>query len=331
VGAMYNMATTEAGQGNVLEGARLFRAAEERARSHDLKLRDASLEGAILNTVVLYWAGHYQEGIERARTAIARAREVKDTMSTMLGLPHLGLSLAAVGRYREAIEVFEEARRFGREYEVWAPLARATAMSGGLHLELHDYQRHRELAEEARELGRARFPPVMAFTGVDLIINHARRGDVSAAQALVGEVKEEVEKATAWHRWLSHMRLAVARAELAITAGDSEAALEHARDAIELARKTSRHKYEALALQAHAAALQRLGRTREAIADLEQALAIARANGEPALRVRILGALLPLAGTDELAGEARNTVEAIVGALPDPEMRRRFLAAAAIP
>ncbi|HET6281388.1 MAG TPA: adenylate/guanylate cyclase domain-containing protein [Polyangia bacterium] len=330
VGAMYQIATTEAGQGNVLEGVRLFRAAEERARAHDLKLRDATLEGSILNTIVLYWAAQHPEGIDRSQQAIARAREVKDTMSTMLGLPHLGLSLAAVGRYGEAIEVFEEGRKFGREYEVWAPLARATSMAGGLHLELHDYQRHRELAEEARELGRSRFPPVMGFTGVDLILNHARRGDAGAGQAIVGEVSEQVEKATAWHRWLSHMRLSVARAELALTSGDTQGALEHARHGLELARKASRPKYEALALHAHAAALHRLGRTREAIADLEAAVSVARKNGDPALLVRILGALLPLAGTDELAAEARRTVEAIAAALPDAGMRQRFLGAEAI-
>jgi hypothetical protein len=143
-------------------------------------------------------------------------------------------------------------------------------------------------------------------------------------------VQEEVEKATAWHRWLSRMRLAVARAELALTSGDAEGALEHARHGIELARKTSRHKYEALALHAHAAALHRLGRTREAITDLEAAATVARQIGDPALLVRILGALLPLAGTDELAAEGRRTVEAIATALPDAGMRQRFLDAEAI-
>ena len=51
---------------------------------------------------------------------------------------------------------------------------------------------------------------------------------------------------------------------------------------------------------------------------------------DPALLVRMLAALLPLGGTDELAREARRTVDAIVAALPDPGMRARFLGAEAI-
>ena len=82
-------------------------------------------------------------------------------MSAMMWcLPHLGIALAASGRYEEADRAFQEARQFGREYGIDRTLARAIAMSSGFHLDLEDFANHEALAEEARELARSlRFPP----------------------------------------------------------------------------------------------------------------------------------------------------------------------------
>ena len=82
------------------------------------------------------------------------------------------MALAGRGRYDEALQVFAEARQFAREYGTGTWFARATAMCGGLHLELFDFARAEALAEEAREISRsANWPAAMASGGIDLLLN----------------------------------------------------------------------------------------------------------------------------------------------------------------
>src|SRR5438034_811959 len=66
----------------------------------------------------LYWLGRLDEAVQRGGEAVGAARAANHTTATMFSLPHLGLALAANGRYGEAIQVFDEARRFGTEYGV---------------------------------------------------------------------------------------------------------------------------------------------------------------------------------------------------------------------
>ena len=97
-------------------------------------------------------------------------------------------------------------------------------------------------------------------------------------------------------------------------------------DAIEQSRD-KRLKYQVVALGTRAGALNRLGRDKEAIADLRRAVGLARPFGDPALFLRTALALLALDGDDALAAEARTVAERIARALPDRDTRQRFEAA----
>jgi tetratricopeptide (TPR) repeat protein len=281
----------------------------------------------MMHSIALYWAGKHDEGIRIADDAVRSMQDERESVARMIALPHLGLALAAKDRYRDALRTFEEARRFGREYEIWGPLARATSMSAGFHLELFDLEGHRELAEEARELGQSRFPPTLAFTGVDLLLNAARAGEPGRVEGLVDEVAEQVEQATAWHLWLSRIRLNEARAELALARGDDDEVLRYAAEAIERSRATGRFKYEALALCTRAAALHHMGRTKEAIESLRVAVDRAQALDDPALLVRVAEPLLLIDGDDGLSARARAAVQRILANLPEDRMRQHVLAA----
>jgi tetratricopeptide (TPR) repeat protein len=279
----------------------------------------------MMHSIALYWAGKHDEGIRIAGDAVRSMQDERESVARMIALPHLGLVLAAKGRYGDALRTFEEARRFGREYEIWGPLARATSMSAGFHLELFDLEGHRELAEEARELGQSRFPPTLAFTGVDLLLNAARAGEPGRVEGLIDEVAEQVEQATAWHLWLSRIRLNEARAELALARGDEEEALRRAAEAIERSRVTGRLKYEALALQIRGAALHRMGRTKEAIESLRMAVNRAQTLDDPALLLRVAEPLIALDGDEDLSRRARAAVHRILANLTDETMRRCVL------
>lgn len=282
----------------------------------------------MLHSLALYWTGRLEDSIERSRVAVEAARGANDASVTMYTLPQHGLSLAARGRYDEALPVFAEARRFGQEYRIDTLLARSIALSTGFHLDLFDFEGAEALSHEARELAlKSNFSPSASSAGIDLLLNFARRGDVARAERLVDEVAGVVEAAAGFHGWLWRLRLAEARAELALARGQQEEAIGWSTEAIDQSRLRRRLKYQVIGLGTRASGLIALNRTREALVDFRYAVALARGLGDPALFLRAAAWLLEVDGDDALATEAHAAVERIIGALPDEGMRRRFKAA----
>lgn len=100
--------------------------------------------------------------------------------------------------------------------------------------------------------------------------------------------------------------------------------------ALEWANQAIRHsegkrlEYHALGLWTRAHAYRALGRRHEAIANLKQALEIARTLSDPAMFVRVASLLLELDGDDPLARDAAAAVKQILAELPEAGMRRQF-------
>ena len=174
-GATFWLAWADGAEGEVPSAVRQYRQALQRAEQEGVPLPTFTLP---LYSTTLYWEGQLAEAIEQSRGAVRVARAANDTDATMFSLQSLGLALAGSGRYSEAIEVFEETLRFGREYGIGPFLARGVAVSVGFHLDVFDFAGHERVAEEARELSRSlSFPPALASTGIDLLLNYARRGE----------------------------------------------------------------------------------------------------------------------------------------------------------
>ena len=168
--------------------------------------------------------------------------------------------------------------------------------------------------------------PGLVSASIDLLLNYARRGEVGRAEPMLPEVAAAVRKAAGWHGWQWSLRLAEARAEIALARGDWEDAVRWARDAIDRSCG-KRVKYEVLGLGTRAQALNRLGRGNEAATDLRRAVELARALGDPAVFLRAATMLLALDGSDPLAARAHATAERIARTLPDAELRRTYEAA----
>jgi DNA-binding SARP family transcriptional activator len=320
--AMAWLAAAEGSAGNLSACLEQNQRAIDRARA--LGIAPPAITGHY-HPITLYWLGRYDEAVAVGRDAVAVAQEGGDISWVMSSLPHLGMALAGTGQYAEAIRVFDEARRLGHEYGLGTLLARAISMSVGFRLDIFDFAGAEALAREARDLARSLdFAPPAVSAGIDLLLSYARREDASSAETLIDEVTAVAERTSGFHGWLWKLRLAEARAEIALARGDSEAALQWANDAVAQSRTRGRVKYEVTGLTTRAQSLIGLSHTKEAIVDLRTAVALARPIEDPALFLRPAAALLMLDGDDALAEEGRAAVNRITEALPVTDMRSRF-------
>ena len=271
----------------------------------------------------LYWAGRGSEAVAIASEAVAIDTS-RDATFTMNALSHYALALAAVGRYVEAMGVFDRAQEFGRKYGVQPMLARVTSMSAGFRFSLGDLDGAEAIAHEARELAqRANFAPSIVSPGIDLLLIAARRGEPGRVEKLFEETLAASKRTPGWHGWLWDLRMCQVRAELAAARGEWETARLEATEGIGQGRKSGRRKYEALGLIVRARALQRLARTQEAIVDAKLAVGVARSTEDPALLLQALDLLIQIDGDDSLAAEAGDIYRRIIGALPEGDLRHR--------
>jgi class 3 adenylate cyclase/tetratricopeptide (TPR) repeat protein len=321
-GALYQLAAAENADGETRAGVELCRRAIARVG------RPHVPHHTHLPTILFYLVGEYQEAIDLGYQALEYARERQDLAEVLRILPHVGLALSGKGRYADAQGALHEARRLGQSGELWSMHARVVAVTAGFHLDVFDFPGNEALAMEARELAKAaNFPASVCSAGIDLLINFARRHDAGRAEALIDEVREEIQRTRGFHLAQWRLRLAQAEAEIALARGDWSEAVSLAADSLELSRKGGRPKYEIAALETRGKALAALGRKQEAVTDLKAAVDLARPFGDPALFVRAASGLLATDGNDALLAEARGAAHRALGALPDEELRRRFAAA----
>jgi tetratricopeptide (TPR) repeat protein len=272
----------------------------------------------------LYLAGRSSEAVIDGEHAVEVARASNDASQIMYALPHFGLVLGSVGRYADAGRVFDEVREFGRRFGVLPPLARATAMAAGHHLGVFDFDGARVLQLEARELARSLgFAPTIVSASIDLLLIAARTHDPGSAEQLLQQTSEDAARMPGWHGWLWSLRLCQVRAELALARDEYESAVQEATQSIDRSRARGRPKYEALGLITRAHAMQRVGRTQHAIADLRRAATVARGVGDPALLLQAIAASIAIEADDALLTEAQALIARISDALPNT-MRLSF-------
>jgi DNA-binding winged helix-turn-helix (wHTH) protein/tetratricopeptide (TPR) repeat protein len=280
----------------------------------------------IMAPLTLYLAGRSSDALSLAAAAAESARSSRDTTFIMYALTHLGLNLAAAGRYGEAIDAFHEARSFGRKYGAMPMLARATAMTAGVHLAVFDFEGAEALQSEACELARSvGFVPPVVSAGIDSLLTLARRHEPGHGQRRLEETAAAAATTADWHQWLWQLRLSQARAELALARESFDDAIAMASESIEQSRARRRPKYEALGLITRSRGLHRRARTPDAIADAKAAVTIVDHVADPALCLIALDALIEIDGSDDLLHQARTAIDRIHGSLPDEAMRRSFI------
>jgi tetratricopeptide (TPR) repeat protein len=276
--------------------------------------------------LAMYFLGNFSDATALSREAVDASRERNDPAFHTYALEHLGLTLTACGRYDEALRVFDQMRHFGRQHGVLQLLARGIAMSAGVYMALGDYDQAAAIADEARELARSlAFAPPRVSAGIDLLLVRARQHDPGKAESVLDEVAAVAASASGWHGWLWRIRLAQARAELALARNDWHAARDAADEAIEQSR-SRRPKYLVLGLAAGAQARLQLGDREQARSQIGEALKVARTIGDPAVTLRALAAHIALDGSDALVEDAQQTTDCMLREISDKRLRARFLA-----
>ena len=288
-----------------------------------------------LHADLTYWVGQYERAVDLSRQTRAVSSDVRSAEGLLRGGGFEALALAGLGRHEEAIaiwdELFEIARELGQNPR---GLLNYSTLA---YRELYDLAEARERSERALELSASEsFGMPRQFAGSDLLFTDLLAGEIGSAQAAWPSLWSGAEEATAWTRWLIVGRLACGRAEIALHAESPESAVDWAQQAIAIARRTRRRKYEARSLTLLGQALARVGRRDEALEALRSGVEIADALVGPPARWQARAALGEVSyalGDDETAAaaydEAASLVESFSTAVA-PERRARLLAAAPI-
>ena len=279
-----------------------------------------------------YWTGDYPRVLELSQKARAHAVEASSAEARLRGGGMYGLTLCAMGRYEEALAIFEDAIALGRDLgrPVRVPLNYSTAA----FRELQDFAEARRRSEEALEqAGWAGFQMPRMNSLVDLVVTDLLEGRIGKAEAAWPRVWDEVRAGKAWERWLLTGKMMVVRAELALAMDDPDTAANWAGKAIDTARSVRRRKYESAGRMALGQALLAMKKDGEAIEELRTALEIADGLGSPQGRWQTRAALataLYATGADDAAGQAAREAAEIVRSVAaelKPARADRFLAA----
>jgi DNA-binding CsgD family transcriptional regulator len=326
-GAMASLALLEFSDGDIASGAKTYQRAIASSQGVDRSVAKTAEAGY---AHLLYLNGRHGDSIAHGFEAVRLARELSDMATLTFALGPLGLSLAANGRYDEAEAAFQEARQIGAQYGIEGYLARATAMSSALHLDLFDFEGALEIAQEASELGRRfNFAPSRISSAIDALFIRVRSRELEIALDLLPEVRGSVmaemhSQGTWLHGWLWHIRLAQIEAEIALARADYPETVRLASASIEASRARMRPKYESAGLATRGQALGALGRKREALTDLQGAVDLARSMGEPAMFVRSAAMLLRVEPSASLVDEARQSTARVLDSMSNPQLRRSF-------
>jgi class 3 adenylate cyclase/tetratricopeptide (TPR) repeat protein len=282
-----------------------------------------------------YWIGGYDRALELSRAARELAVHSGSREALLRGGALEGASLAAMGRYEEALSVFDERIALGRE--LGRPVRVLLNYSTSALMDLYDLDEARRRSEEALEqVGWSSFNMPWQNALVDLVFNDLLAGDIAGAETRWPKVWDDVRAGKAWQRWFLVGKMAAARAELALHTEGAEAAADWAQRAIELAVPVGRLKYETVARAILAEALLAMGRMQEAVAEFQTAVRDADRLGSPPARWKSRAALaraLYALGRDDEAGrtfgEAADVIQEVAKGL-SRERAERFLNAAPI-
>jgi hypothetical protein len=223
------------------------------------------------------------------------------------------LALAALGRSEDALARTDAAITSGRGTGSKLLTAYALCCSTAALRDVLELDEARRRNEEAIDLYRSIPFESGAMQGeMDLLYADLTWDHLQRAAAVWPTLWSRLGNATGWERWLAPGRLSVANAEIAVRQERWEAAAGAALEAIDIARRIGRTKYDVSARIALGIAWVGSGRILDAVHQLRTAVAGADALVHPPTRWRAHAAL---GRALEAIGDERDAVAATDAAI----------------
>src|SRR6476661_10293897 len=161
---------------------------------------DELAEHNVMHAHTYYWMGRYAEGAELARAGRAIAVDSGSREALLRGGAAEGASLAAMGRYEEALAVFEERIALGRL--MGRPVRVILNYSTVALRDIYDIDEARRRNEEALEQqGWSSFNMPWQNSEVDLVLADLLAGDLGSAEVKWAKAWDDVTRGAAWQRW----------------------------------------------------------------------------------------------------------------------------------
>jgi tetratricopeptide (TPR) repeat protein len=281
-----------------------------------------------------YWMGSYERGLELAREGSEIRGLGPQSAEYVIGsFGQIGLNLAGLGRYEEAIARGEEAIATAHQLGAWD--IRVTNDSTSPLRDVYALVEARRRSERmVEQLGPSDFNMPWMNARADLICAQLLADDVGAVERDWPSAWDDALASPAWEHWLITGRLAVVRAQLELELGRLDESLTWSGRAVDLARPVGRRKYEVVSLIALGRALTAQGMFSEAASQLHEAVSLADALGSPLYRWQARAALAEAvrgvpderASADDHHEQAIRIIHEVVGSLA-PERAAGYLAA----
>jgi tetratricopeptide (TPR) repeat protein len=263
------------GKAAIAEALTASRSAGDRVH-HSLALTVAGLMKS--------WEGDYPEADRLQVEGLTVARQHHLLVPLLFNAFLRGLTLTAKGDYGTAHVTFEEGLALAEKVGDEAIHHRLLNCLGWLHFELGDLDRAAELNRRSAATGRRRGDDgTMANAEINLGDVFLARGDLASAAEILSGVERMVGDAATspWMLFRYSNRLWASMGELALAQGDLVGARARAQQCLERATETSARKNLVKGWRLSGAIAVAARRWDEAHAALHEALALAKAIGNP--------------------------------------------------
>jgi len=294
------------------------------------------LEGRALTAMGVLRAqrGEFAAAADSAVQALQILENTNDQASTVYAWNILGRAEGGRGAYEAAFAAFNRSQELAKTVDDRTFIAQTPNMLGWLHQQLCNYEQAQGFNQESLELAqRWGKTPVEISALINLVLDTLHLGDPERALADLEIIQTRItHEAIGFHAWRWRLRLLHTRGLCRLALAEPEEALLLAKEGLSLARTAAAQKYVALNHELKGAALADLGKTGEAMAELERAISLADNLHYQPLRWAGRYRLAQLYHQDGRAQEAqaarleaRNIIQTIAAKLTDESLLAAFL------
>ncbi|TEU20147.1 MAG: tetratricopeptide repeat protein [Anaerolineales bacterium] len=294
------------------------------------------LEGRALTAMGVLRAqrGEFAAAADSALQALHILENTNDQASMVYAWNILGRAEGGRGAYEAAFAAFTRSLELAKTVDDKTFIAQTPNMLGWLHQQLCNYERAQVFDQESLELARRwGKTPVEISALINLVLDTLHLGDPERALADLEIIQTRItHEAIGFHAWRWRLRLLHTRGLCRLALAEPEEALGLAEEGLALARIAAARKYVALNHELKGAALADLGKTVEAMAELETAVSLADTIHYQPLRWAGRYQLAKLYRQSNREQEARaarweagNIIQAIAAQLTDESLRAAFL------